>query len=186
MYLHSYQKQTNGPCCQLPWGPSPLATQNGCRWSGLWLFQSKRAPTAALMVLVFVVNVGCNIQIYSLKCTCVFLPLCFLFVIVTLMGWCKKDIPPVLTHWSYVFLALTHQYNLGPFRFVWSSYPILLKIASPWSVPVRWCWRIYWNSVVSWPPQNTTQHGQYAWYLLCFSRFCFVVVLLQFSVYSRG
>ena len=24
------------------------------------------------------------------------------------MGWCKKDVTPLLTHWSYVFLALTH------------------------------------------------------------------------------
>ena len=24
------------------------------------------------------------------------------------MGFCKKDITPLLTHWSYVFLALTH------------------------------------------------------------------------------
>ena len=27
------------------------------------------------------------------------------------MGWCKKDVTPLLTHWSYVFLALTHQYE---------------------------------------------------------------------------
>ena len=27
------------------------------------------------------------------------------------MGQCKKDITPVLTHWSYIFLALTHQYT---------------------------------------------------------------------------
>ena len=25
-----------------------------------------------------------------------------------LMGWCKKDVTPLLTHWSYVFLASTH------------------------------------------------------------------------------
>ena len=25
-----------------------------------------------------------------------------------LMGYCKKDVTPLLTHWSYVFLALTH------------------------------------------------------------------------------
>ena len=25
------------------------------------------------------------------------------------MGWCKKDITPLLTHWSYIFLALTHR-----------------------------------------------------------------------------
>ena len=27
-----------------------------------------------------------------------------------LMGQCKKDITPLLTHWSYIFLALTHRY----------------------------------------------------------------------------
>ena len=27
------------------------------------------------------------------------------------MGWCKKDVTPLLTHWSYVFLALTHPDN---------------------------------------------------------------------------
>ena len=26
------------------------------------------------------------------------------------MGWCKKDVTPLLTHWNYVFLALTHWY----------------------------------------------------------------------------
>ena len=29
-----------------------------------------------------------------------------------LMGSCKKDITPLLMHWSYVFLALTHWYVL--------------------------------------------------------------------------
>ena len=28
------------------------------------------------------------------------------------MVWCKKDVSPLLTHWNYVFLALTHQYHL--------------------------------------------------------------------------
>ena len=26
-----------------------------------------------------------------------------------LICWCKKDVTPLLTHWSYVFLALTHR-----------------------------------------------------------------------------
>ena len=26
------------------------------------------------------------------------------------MGWCKKYITPLLTHWSYAFLSLTHRY----------------------------------------------------------------------------
>ena len=28
------------------------------------------------------------------------------------LGYCKKDVTPLLTHWSYVFLALTHRYIL--------------------------------------------------------------------------
>ena len=28
------------------------------------------------------------------------------------MGQCKKDITPLLMHWSYVFLALTHRYSI--------------------------------------------------------------------------
>ena len=28
------------------------------------------------------------------------------------MGYCKKDVTPLLTHWSYVFLALTHHVML--------------------------------------------------------------------------
>ena len=28
------------------------------------------------------------------------------------MGYCKKDVTPLLTHWSYIFLALTHRYDL--------------------------------------------------------------------------
>ena len=26
------------------------------------------------------------------------------------MGWCKKDVTPLLTHWSYIFIALTQWY----------------------------------------------------------------------------
>ena len=39
------------------------------------------------------------------------------------MGWCKKDVSPLLTHWSYAFLALTHQCGnnntANPSKFVW-------------------------------------------------------------------
>ena len=28
------------------------------------------------------------------------------------MGQCKKDVTPLLTHWSYIFLALTHRYDI--------------------------------------------------------------------------
>ena len=33
-----------------------------------------------------------------------------LFLHVISMGQCKKDITPLLMHWSYIFLALIHQY----------------------------------------------------------------------------
>ena len=26
------------------------------------------------------------------------------------MGWSKKDVTPLLQHWRYIFLALTHRY----------------------------------------------------------------------------
>ena len=28
---------------------------------------------------------------------------------ITTMGWCKKDVTPLLMHWSYVFVVLTHR-----------------------------------------------------------------------------
>ena len=33
------------------------------------------------------------------------------------MGHCKKDVTPLLTHWSYVFLAITHRYVSAPLLF---------------------------------------------------------------------
>ena len=44
-----------------------------------------------------------------------------------LMGWCKKDVTPLLTHWSYVFLALTYGCVSFPFQNnailqLWSQY----------------------------------------------------------------
>ena len=32
--------------------------------------------------------------------------------LLTSVDWCKKDVTPLLTHWSYVFLALTHRHDL--------------------------------------------------------------------------
>ena len=29
------------------------------------------------------------------------------------LGWCKKDVTPLLKHLSYIFLALTHRYGIG-------------------------------------------------------------------------
>ena len=33
------------------------------------------------------------------------------------MGWCKECVFPLLTHWSYVFLALTHRYCITHDRY---------------------------------------------------------------------
>ena len=42
--------------------------------------------------------------------------LCYLLITtfhwLILMGLCLKDVTPLLTHWSCIFLALTHRYNV--------------------------------------------------------------------------
>ena len=43
---------------------------------------------------------------------------------ITSMDQCKKDVTPLLTHWSYVFLALTHRLvlpNIAQFENPWKS-----------------------------------------------------------------
>ena len=51
------------------------------------------------------------------------------------MGWCKKDVTPFLTHWSYVFLALTIRNDEIPFvfypwvsmyNFRWDYFPLYI------------------------------------------------------------
>ena len=34
------------------------------------------------------------------------------------MGLCKKDVTPLLMHWSYIFLALTHQFEVWGLTYV--------------------------------------------------------------------
>ena len=38
------------------------------------------------------------------------------------MGWCKKDVTSLLTHWSYVFLTLTHRYVMVCIYGRWSQW----------------------------------------------------------------
>ena len=38
------------------------------------------------------------------------------------MGYHKKDVTPLLTHWSYVFFALTHRNGFISFVLWWSEY----------------------------------------------------------------
>ena len=61
------------------------------------------------------------------------------------MGWCKKDITPLLTHCSHVFLAITHRFvHAGPSCYQWLY---------TWSQPLRkWC---YINSM-GWCKKDVT------------------------------
>ena len=34
------------------------------------------------------------------------------------MGQCKKDVTPLLMHWSYIFLALTHRYDISQLFYI--------------------------------------------------------------------
>ena len=61
------------------------------------------------------------------------------------MGKCKKDVAQLLTHWSYVFLALTHPYRPLSNRmtqwFMAAAFPEPCKIASiilGTQVPTPW------------------------------------------------
>ena len=51
------------------------------------------------------------------------------------MGWWKKDITPLPTHWSYVFLAQTHWYQ------------VIIKANPHIHIPMR----ILHNSLTHWP-----------------------------------
>ena len=56
------------------------------------------------------------------------------------MGQCKKDVTPLLAHWSYIFLALTHRYDIvhhfSPLRWCRSFKSFLMEdIYHTWSVP---------------------------------------------------
>ena len=53
------------------------------------------------------------------------------------MGLCKKDITPLLTHWSYVFLALTHRSDL-----VWVMIKHLLNLWICWFIINDTSWGI--------------------------------------------
>ena len=52
-------------------------------------------------------------------------------------GLCKKEVTPVLTHWSYVFLAITHQCITYSNQCAWYLRPIKAKetINCPWLLP---------------------------------------------------
>ena len=51
-----------------------------------------------------------------------------MLILIKSMGSCKKDVTPLLTHWSYVFLSLTHPFVLC-LRYC-SAYPRLFPVKS--------------------------------------------------------
>ena len=64
-----------------------------------------------------------------------------------MMGPCKKDVAPLLTHWSYIFLALSHQYGLithqqiNPSLYgVHSSMYILMALQKTVATPLLMHW----------------------------------------------
>ena len=70
------------------------------------------------------------------------------------MGSCKKDVTPLLTHWSYVFLALTHRYDfISATALVLPISPMLFASWQPhigfnnafWHSTNDRPWQLLWN-----------------------------------------
>ena len=63
------------------------------------------------------------------------------------MHWCKKDVTPILMHWSYIFLALTHRCNASAIIWAHPSEFWVPGVASIW-------W--YYNDCCLWPVSFTS------------------------------
>ena len=64
------------------------------------------------------------------------------------MGKCKKDVTPLLTHWSYIFLALTHRYCTQTSLSVTPSMVLGLNCINLFNINMS-C-RIYcWSSITT-------------------------------------
>ena len=69
------------------------------------------------------------------------------------MGYCKKDVTTLLTYWSYLFLALTHQYGINHENFVnliqqWALVQSICLVCSHTYLPSTvgtWCERGWWD-----------------------------------------
>ena len=68
------------------------------------------------------------------------------------MGWCNKDITPLLTHWSYVFLALTHRDDI-PLKSRFSGHQNISTLyfhIHAWRQNVKtcmWFWCGFWQLI---------------------------------------
>ena len=90
---------------------------------------------------------------------------------IILMGWCKNDVTPLLTPWSYVFLALTHRYKLQ----------IFTTKKHGWIIA---CCLVWWHEMWSYSINNISDiiTG-------CYSMSCYTVLVwlvLSFVKYYRA
>ena len=116
------------------------------------------------------------------------------------MGECKKDVTPVLMHWSYVFLALTHRRcpiesqhclcnGLAPNW--WQAITWTNNNTVQWRVyasqglselkqePINLCYRLYWKISVN----NALNRVHKQWLVTFFSvkvAICFTKMTLEF------
>ena len=61
------------------------------------------------------------------------------------MGWCKKDVTPLLTYWSCVFLTLTHR-NVD--QYLW--WPPKIILFKPWVLTITKAMHYSCLSLCSW------------------------------------
>ena len=88
-------------------------------------------------------NTKVHISIFTSVCSTEIPPICTNIIS---MGQCKKEVTPLLTHWSYVFLTLIHRY--GPFS--------TNRIREQFEKQLIWRYKILGSHAQNWPMANTT------------------------------
>ena len=81
------------------------------------------------------------------------------------VGKCKKDVTPLLTHWSYIFLALTHQYYCQACVCLWLTLVTLWRMLTLWRRWPRQDCCVYtptWSGSRRWLQTRTT-YGRDLW-----------------------
>ena len=102
------------------------------------------------------------------------------------MGWCKTDVTPLLTQWSYVFLAPTNQYvNIYLEKHSWSfKCPIYSNhTVNLWYQIIQWMFYYlpWWNVAPSHqPPCNNHISLTWKW-----KRTYNYRILIQYLNYTR-
>ena len=90
-----------------------------------------------------------------------------LFCINPSMGLCQKDVTPLLTHWSYVFLALTHRH--GNTLNYW-SFVRGIQLSFP-SQKDQSIWSFYISFIINLNQLLKKQSGC-LWFLIDFTEIC--------------